>query len=111
LRVCGEHTRTAFEKDDARALGIDKDEFMGKHVTRNFCQGTGKFHSGGSPSDHHKIEFNLPRTFRCLTLCQLECQQYATPDLQGIFNGLQSRSELLPIIVSEIRMSRAGSDD
>ena len=84
---------------------------MGKNVVRDFSKSPGKFHAGRAAADNNKIKRYLAFAAGRLAFCQLERQQNAAADFNGIFDGFQAGSQSLPFVVSEIGVASAGGND
>ena len=76
-----------------------------------FGQGTGHFHTGWPPADHHKREpGSMLRRIR-LALSGFKGRQNSVSDIERVLQRLQSRRVFGPFIVAKIVISDAGSYD
>lgn len=66
--------------------------------------GYSQFNTCRSAADDDEIE-------RVVRASQLKSQQHPPPDLERIFNSLESGGKLLPLIVAEIRVRSTGSQN
>ena len=111
FRISGQYARTAFEKDDAGAFGIDGVKLIGQNAARNLSQGAGQLDPGRATAHNHEIELHLARAAGRVTFGQLKRQQDAAADFNGVFNGLETRRQGLPFVVAEIGVAGAGGHD
>jgi len=106
-----QHARTALNQQNVRLRRIDGPKFVRESVTADFGQCPGQFDSSRPAAHYDKVHRRCRFSGRSLTLGQFKCQKHTPPDLQRVFNCLQAGCKLLPRIVPEIRMTRAGGDD
>ena len=107
-RQTRKNARARFDENDARRARIDVAEILRQREPHEFGNRARHFHAGRSAADDNDIH-EAP-TFRGigLVLGVLEGEEDAPADFGGVFDQLQSGRELLPIVVPEIGVARAG---
>lgn len=86
--IRGQHAGTAFDEQDSGLLGIDVAELVIHSVVGDFGEGSGKFDTGGTASDHHELQRRSAVASGSLTLGQFEGQENTAADFEGVFNRL-----------------------
>ena len=64
----------------------------------------------GPAADDDEIERRMPALLDHLPLGQLEGQQHAAANLDGVFDGLEAGRERLPLVVAEVGVRGAGGE-
>ncbi len=108
--IGGQHARAAFEQDDVGARRVNGAEFMRQNVTRDFRQYSGEFHAGGASAHDDEVQRLIAGAGKSPPFGQFKRKQHAAADFERVFDGLQARSEGLPIIVTEVGVRGAGGD-
>src|SRR5262249_1105685 len=112
-RTVGEGGRvggTRLEQDDAGAARIDPPKVLGQSLARDLGDGPGHFDAGRSPTDDDESEQTLPLGIVVGELGLLERQQNASANAGRVFDALEPRCEIDPIVVTEIGMRGACRD-
>ncbi len=65
----------------------------------------------GPASHNHKPKRNVTHPAGRLAFCEFKCEKDASSDFQGVLNCFESGGEHLPVVVSEICMTRARCHD
>src|SRR5688572_29267482 len=77
----------------------------------NFGERARELHPGRSAADEHEGEQLLPSETIPLPLGPLEREKDATPDTERVLECFQTGGMRPPLVVSEVRVARAGGDD
>ena len=82
----------------------------------HLSQGAGHLHAHGAAAHEYERKLLLDLVSRRVfergpLLSLLKCHQHFAADRIGVFEGFQASCKLLPIIVAEIVILNAGSDD
>ncbi len=109
FRVSRQHVLRAFDEDHARFRRVDVAEVVGHEAAGDVADGSGEFDAGWAAADDDEVERRVRTGFEHFALGELEREQNAAANLDGIFDGLQAGRERLPLIVAEVRMGCAGS--
>ena len=96
-RISGEHARAAVEQQHAALGGIDVAKVVAHVELCDVADGAGELDAGGAAADDDEVEGRVPALLEHLALGQLEGQQHAAANLDGVFDGLEARREAAPI--------------
>ena len=94
-----------------RGAGIEMPEVAGQRLSRDLGERSRHLDAGRPAADHDEGQQRRPLRRIALALGALERQQHPPPDLEGILERLQARRDRPPLVVSEVRVRRAGGDD
>ena len=86
-------------------------KIVGQRFARNLRQGSSQLNTRGTAAYDHKTQRPMTAGHRGFAFRQFVGQQNAAANLQRIFDGLQSGSQRLPLVVPEIGMGGACGDD
>ena len=75
------------------------------------ADGAGQLDAGGPAADDDEVERRVPAVLDHLPLGQLEGQQDAAANLDGVFDGFEAGSERRPLVVAEVGVGGAGGED
>ena len=109
--IGGENVRRAFEDEDLRHRWVDVAEVL-RHI--KFCDvadGARQFDAGWPSADDDEVERRVRAFLHHLPLCEFKGEQNTAADLSRVLDALQSGSELGPLVSSEVRVCRPGSND
>ena len=95
--IAGKQAGSVFQQQNARLAGIDEAKIADHDVPCNLSNSAGQFHPGGTAAHDDEIERIVFPIDRRLTLGLLESHENAAANLDGIFHGLQTRREALPL--------------
>ncbi len=96
LRISGQDAGARLHENHPRRPRVDAAELAGQGVARDLGQRSRHLDSGRSPADHHEGEpLPAPLGVR-LALGLLEREQYPSPQLEGIVQGLQAGRDGAP---------------
>ena len=110
-RICGEDAAAAIEQKDAALGGIDVAKIVAHVKLRDVADGAGKLHAGGPAADDDEVQRRMPAVLDHLPLGQLEGQQHAAANLDGVFNGFQAGRKRRPLVVAEVGVRGSGGQD
>ena len=89
---------------------IDAAKIVGQSLPGHFRDGAGHFHAGCAAADHYEGEQAPPLVGIVGEFGALECDQNAAANARRIFDALEARRELRPVVMAEIGMRGAGRD-
>ena len=107
----GQHMRPRFDECDLGAARIDATEVADKRMVRELRDRARKLHARRSRADDHELQKALTRRRVGSHLGPLECHEDLAPDQRGIVDAFQARRDACPVVMAEIRMSRARRED
>src|SRR5579863_4436954 len=109
--ISRKNARAALQQKNVGHLGIDGTVFVRQCVTADFGQSPREFHSSGPGADDYKIEWRRGRAGSHLALGQFKREQHAAADFESIFDGFEAGGKRLPVLVTEVSVARARSND
>ncbi len=86
-------------------------EVAGERLPRHFGDGAGHLHAGRPAADDDECQEAPALALVTRQLGLLERRQDAAADARGILDALEPGRECGPVVMTEIRMRRAGRDD
>src|SRR5699024_1996408 len=103
--------RATVDEDDAGVVGVDLAELLGESAVRHLSQLTSQLHTGRAGTDDHEVQQAAALLRIGGDLGALEGAGDAGTDLQGIVDGLHARRELSEVVVTEVGLCGARSQD
>lgn len=110
-REAWEQSRPGLDQHDVRLLWIDAPEIARQRGAGQFRDRPCQFHPGRPAADDDKPQQPVALGRIIGVLRSLEGEQNAAPHCGGVLDRLQPRRDLLPFVVTEIRMTGARRDD
>ena len=106
--VGGQNVLFAFNEDHARGGRVNVAEIVPHETAGDVADGAGQLDAGGATADDDEIERRVGAGLQHFALGQLEGEQNAAADLDGILDGFQSGREGFPSVVAEVGVGGAG---
>src|SRR5438067_10624839 len=86
-------------------------EIARERLLRDLGKRAGELDAGGAGADDRKREQRLTLRWIFLALGSLEREQHATPNLETVLEGLETRRIPLPVLMPEVRVRRTSRHD
>ena len=71
----------------------------------------GKFNPGRPAADDDEVQGRMRSGLHHLPLRKLKCEQNASANLKRVFHSLEAGSDLRPVILAKVGVSRAGREN
>ena len=110
-RVGGEDIWRAFENQHLRHRRVDVAEVLRHIKLRDVADGAGEFDASGAAANDDEVERRMRAALHHLAFGKLEGKQNTATDLGRIFDRLQARSKLGPVVLAEVGVRRTSGDD
>src|ERR1700689_3351187 len=101
----------AFDEMNASARRIDRPEVVSQSVAADFRKSPGQFNSRRSGANHHKLQRVTALAGKGAAFGEFEGQQNAATDFERVLDGLESRGQSFPFIVTKVGVAGAGGDE
>src|SRR5262249_6484564 len=111
FRKCHQCTWRCVQQNNLRVLGIYRAKVVSECLPCNLTNGSSQFNARGTCSHDRERKPCAPLSGVGYPFCDLKCVQNLMPKGGRFFHTLQSRSPLLPFVVSIIRALRTGGHD
>ena len=110
-RVGRQNAIGVFQQQDASLFGMDAAEVPAQSVVSNFAQCAGQLDAGRSGAHHHEPQPGVSFLRIRLALSTFEGAENSPADFGSVFDGLEPRRELRPLVMTKIMVARSGRDD
>src|ERR1700676_3516443 len=103
--------RGAVEPQNPRLFRTKVPEIAPQSVARDLCHRTRESTASRPRTHHYKCQALPAYRWIGLTLSGFECVQNLVPHRRSVFDGLESRCDCVPVVMSEIVIARTGGHD
>ena len=100
-----------FDEEHPCRFGINGPEVSGQREPAHLADGPRQFDACRPAANDHEGQLLPPLIRIGRTLCVLKCSQHTATDFGRLFESLESGSKLLPVVVAEIRVRGAASEN
>src|SRR5690606_6383036 len=101
----------ALDNDDPQLLAPDLAKIAQERFMSDLDHRAGHLDPRRAGADDDRGEQRAPAPVIALARCGLEAVEKAAADLDGVFDGLEARRVLGPLVVTEVRVRGPAGDD